>query len=49
MRAKFVEPMLLLRTEKVPDGPEGSEELGYRALAIKTGGKVQLRPRNDND
>lgn len=22
---------------------------GYRALAIKTGGKVQLRSRNDND
>ena len=22
---------------------------GYRALAIKTGGKVHLRSRNDND
>ena len=44
--------MLLLRSETLPEGPEWTFELkldGYRALAIKTGGKVQIRSRNDND
>ena len=44
--------MLLLRTEKLPEGADWLTELkldGYRALAIKTGGKLQLRSRNDND
>jgi bifunctional non-homologous end joining protein LigD len=44
--------MLRLHTEKLPQGPDWLYELkldGYRALAIKTGGKLHLRSRNDHD
>ena len=50
--ARFIPPMLLLRRERLPEGPEWLYELkldGYRALAIKTADKVHLRSRNDND
>src|SRR5689334_22587322 len=44
--------MLLLRTDKLPEGPDWTYEIkldGYRALAIKKASKMHLRSRNDND
>jgi hypothetical protein len=52
-KAGFVEPMLLLRTDRLPDDPaRWAYQLkfdGYRAVAFKVGGKVHLRSCNDKD
>lgn len=51
-KARFIDPMLLLKTEELPEGPGILYELkldGYRTIAFTTGGKVHLRSRNDND
>jgi bifunctional non-homologous end joining protein LigD len=51
-QARFIKPMLLLRTECLPEGDKWSYELkldGYRAIAFKANGRVHLRPPNDND
>ncbi|HEX2445784.1 MAG TPA: non-homologous end-joining DNA ligase [Vicinamibacterales bacterium] len=53
VKARFIEPMLLLRTDKLPDDvTRWQYELkfdGYRAIAFKTGGKLHLRSRHDSD
>jgi ATP-dependent DNA ligase len=52
-KGRFIDPMLLLRTDTLPnDGNRWEYQLkfdGYRAIAFKTGGKIHLRSRNDND
>lgn len=52
-RARFIEPMLLRRTDRVADDPSRYQDEikwdGFRAIALKTGGSVHLRSRNDKD
>src|SRR5947208_1712063 len=51
-KAHFIDPMLLLKTDQLPQGEGVLYELkydGYRSVAYKTGGKVYVRSRNDND
>src|SRR5262245_35060545 len=53
VRARFIPPMLLVRTSALPDDrARWIYELkldGYRAIAFKTSGRIHLRSRNDND
>jgi len=53
VKARFIEPMLLLRQDALPDDPGRWDYQikfdGFRAIAFKTGGKLYLRSRNDND
>jgi bifunctional non-homologous end joining protein LigD len=53
LKARFIEPMLLLRQDALPDDPDQWEYQikfdGFRAIAFKTGGELHLRSRNDND
>ena len=52
-KAGFIEPMLLLRTDRLPDDPaRWSYQVkfdGYRGVAFKVDGKVHLRSRNDKN
>lgn len=49
----FIEPMLLLRTDALPDDAERwAYQIkldGYRAIAFKKSGILHLRSRSDND
>jgi ATP-dependent DNA ligase len=50
--ARFIDPMLLLRTNRLPESDEYVYELkldGYRSIGFKHAGKIHLRSRNNKD
>jgi len=50
--ARFINPMLLLRTDALPSSNQWLYELkldGYRAIAFKRQGRLYLRSRNNKD
>jgi bifunctional non-homologous end joining protein LigD len=51
--AAFIEPMLLLKADALPDDADGwlyqIKLDGFRAIAFKAAGALYLRSRNDND
>jgi bifunctional non-homologous end joining protein LigD len=52
VQAKFIEPMLLVPAQSLPEGAGWLYELkldGYRAVAFKTSGEVHFRSRNGKD
>jgi bifunctional non-homologous end joining protein LigD len=53
VKATFIQPMLLLPTDRLPDNRAqyeyGLKLDGYRAIGFKTSGRVFLRSRNDKD
>jgi DNA ligase D-like protein (predicted ligase) len=51
-KVEFIEPMLALAVTKLPEGPAWAYELkfdGYRALGLKTSGRVRILSRNGKD
>ena len=53
VRATFIPPMLLLKSDTLPNDPQRwiyqLKLDGYRAVAFKSGDKVQVRSRNNKD
>jgi DNA ligase D-like protein (predicted ligase) len=50
--ARFIEPMQCRVVDRLPEGPDWQYELkfdGYRALALKSAGHLQLMSRNQRD
>jgi len=49
---RFIEPMLLLQIDKLPEGAAWLHEVkvgGYRAIAGRSGNSILFRSRRDND